>query len=108
MAWSRDNIIAILGLFATCAPIAILVTTFLRRRRQRGGDTQGKDQFKVLESDRELRATVPADMERLAPLPYQQTEDWYQGYIRRQPTLTVMIQIQKNAVGGLFYIRFMD
>jgi hypothetical protein len=42
MAWSKENIIAILALFATCAPIAILVTTFLLRRRQRGGNTQGK------------------------------------------------------------------
>jgi hypothetical protein len=46
MAWSKENIIAILALFATCAPIATLITTLLLRRRQRGGNTQGKVQLK--------------------------------------------------------------
>ncbi|KAH7067906.1 hypothetical protein FB567DRAFT_541435 [Paraphoma chrysanthemicola] len=88
MAWSRDNIIAILALFATCAPIAILVTTFLLRRKQRGSNTQ-----------------VSADMERLAPSSNQQPGVWYREHIRRQPTLTIMVQIQKYIVEGAFFIR---
>jgi hypothetical protein len=35
MTWSKDNIIAILALFATCAPIFLLIVTFLLRRRRR-------------------------------------------------------------------------
>jgi hypothetical protein len=34
MAWSRDNIIAMAALIATCAPIFILLGTFFFRRRQ--------------------------------------------------------------------------
>lgn len=34
MVWSKDNIIAILALFATCAPIFILLVTMLVRRRK--------------------------------------------------------------------------
>lgn len=45
MAWSRDNVIAILALSAICAPITTLVTAFLLRRR-RGGNAQGQAQFK--------------------------------------------------------------
>jgi hypothetical protein len=35
MSWSRENVFALLALFATCVPIFILATTLLLRRRQR-------------------------------------------------------------------------
>jgi hypothetical protein len=45
MAWSKDNIIAVLALLATCAPIIILVVTFLLRRR-RNAKMRGQSQSK--------------------------------------------------------------
>jgi hypothetical protein len=35
MTWSRENVITLLALFATCVPTFIIVTRFLLRRRQR-------------------------------------------------------------------------
>jgi hypothetical protein len=46
MAWSKDNIIAILALLATCAPIIILVVKFLLRRRRRNVKMRGQSQSK--------------------------------------------------------------
>jgi hypothetical protein len=45
MAWSKENIIAIFALFATCAPIFILLLTFLLRRRRRNIKEQGQSRW---------------------------------------------------------------
>jgi hypothetical protein len=39
MAWTKDNVIAILALFATCAPIIVLATSALLRSKRRRLET---------------------------------------------------------------------
>lgn len=42
MAWTKDTIIALIALFAACAPIFFLVASILIRRRHRRGETNRK------------------------------------------------------------------
>ena len=42
MAWTKDTVIALIALFATCTPTFFLVASILIRRRRRSGEMNSK------------------------------------------------------------------
>ncbi|KAH3978156.1 hypothetical protein HBI56_065850 [Parastagonospora nodorum] len=77
MTWSRDNVIAILALFATCTPIFVLVATaLLHFRRQRA------------------KKQAQADIEQ--PSPILCPQNLHRGPIRRESALVALILVQRE------------
>ncbi|CAI9627625.1 unnamed protein product [Alternaria burnsii] len=78
MAWSKDNTISVLALFASCTPIFILLGAHLLRQRR-------------LRAKQQPRFDV--EMTPTAPQPQSSQYLW----IRREYTLVALILVQTDA-----------